>query len=230
VNRVRPGIKLVFLTPSRYQREVARKIMKVNRTKKPWSKEEIEILKKFYGKIRVEDILHLLPNRSRTAIRLKAKRLGLKSDLNILKPWFCLRKPNLSPEEWAYLAGIIDGEGSLSFFQARKGSRRFHHPMIKISNTNRDLIDWLKQRIGGRVYRRKKPRCKPCWTLTISGYTGTYNVLKGVLPHLVVKRRHAEILLQYADLARAGEPRGSKRMLKLVEEIMKLNAKGGGGN
>jgi hypothetical protein len=217
----------VFLTPSQQQRAIAREIMRENRTKKPWSVEEIEVLKKYYGKIRSEEVARMLPGRSTMSVRMKAIRLGLKSNLNLRKPWYSLRKLNLSSEELAYIAGFIDGEGEVSFFPVKKGGRRYWHPLIKISNTNAEVIEWLRTSIGGRIScTRKNERCKPCWTLTISGYTGTYYLLKKLLPYLIVKRRQAEILLYYADLAKGGEARSSEKMLKLVEEARSLNAKG----
>jgi hypothetical protein len=61
---------------------------------------------------------------------------------------------SLSREEIGYLAGLLDADGSIIIFK---------HPesqvlgvTIEISNTSVQLMFWLKENIGGYLYKLKK--------------------------------------------------------------------------
>lgn len=53
----------------------------------------------------------------------------------------------------AYLAGIIDGEGSIvvSKSTGKNGRNTCYQPFISVSNTEKSLIDWLYSTFGGTV-------------------------------------------------------------------------------
>lgn len=60
-------------------------------------------------------------------------------------------KTNYSVEDCAYLAGIIDGEGSIvvSKSPGKEGRSLCYQPFISVSNTEIGLIDWLHKTFGG---------------------------------------------------------------------------------
>ena len=82
---------------------------------------------------------------------------------------------HLSKEELGYFAGILDGEGCI--YKGR----------ILITNTSRELMEWLINRIGGR-YMQKKPvenhKITYAWSLRVSD---TRTLLKLVHPLLLIK-------------------------------------------
>jgi len=96
----------------------------------------------------------------------------------------------------AYAAGIIDGEGS--FFLGPAGRDRHVAMNLQVVNTNADVIRWLQRTFGGGMSqaRARSPRCKiPFhWMLTSRGVR---KILPAMLPYLIVKRRHAEIILAW---------------------------------
>ena len=51
----------------------------------------------------------------------------------------------LSETQKAYLAGIVDGEGCISF--CKIGS--FLYLGVSVANTNKPLINWLRTNLGG---------------------------------------------------------------------------------
>ncbi|MCR4300218.1 MAG: LAGLIDADG family homing endonuclease [Sulfuricaulis sp.] len=56
----------------------------------------------------------------------------------------------LSPEEAAYIAGIIDGEGTISLTRKHRGEHR--QLMVSISSTEKPLLKYVKKVIGaGRI-------------------------------------------------------------------------------
>jgi len=68
--------------------------------------------------------------------------------------------------ELAWLAGLFEGEGC-----CRKDSRS-NSPCLKISMTDRDVIEHAAALMDGRIYGpyfRKRPNRKPSWTAYVGG-------------------------------------------------------------
>jgi len=94
-----------------------------------------------------------------------------------------------------YISGLIDSEGSLNIIVDDENQRTY--AIVKISNTNENLIDWLKEKVGG--YKTTKTDngknltssrdAKPIHTLIIS-YDEAINLLKRINP------RHPEKVLK----------------------------------
>lgn len=107
---------------------------------------------------------------------------------------------NLSEIEKAYIAGIIDGEGSISF--VRSGSKRTHgryiYPYIRVANTDIILIDWLKLKIecGYSGYKNwpKKDKRKPVYHISWA-CSDAIKILKEITPYLVIKKIRAELVM-----------------------------------
>jgi hypothetical protein len=87
----------------------------------------------------------------------------------------------------AYLAGIIDGEGSIIFLNGR-----VDRPLILVTNTNPELIEWIKNTFGGLVYSHKqsKPR-KTKLEWKVYSIDGCLRILESVFPYLIIKREKA---------------------------------------
>jgi len=88
--------------------------------------------------------------------------------------------------ELAYLAGFVDGEGSITIF--RSGKR--YHLRFDIFNTNEDVLRWIQVTFGGCV-RRVTSRCKETWKPEFMWYVGQQqasDILSACLPYLKVKR------------------------------------------
>lgn len=94
----------------------------------------------------------------------------------------------------AYLAGIIDGEGSFSLHNF--GTHRFGCSLM-VGNTDPRMTEWLRERFGGTVRVEKKgERCKPCYRWKASAQD-LNAIITAVLPFLVIKRDRAELILAY---------------------------------
>jgi len=89
----------------------------------------------------------------------------------------------------AYLAGMIDADGSVRF---RKG-----RPFVAVYNTSRPLIDWLLATMGhGSVsYGNEGRERVMAWC--IQGARDVYALSTALLPLLIVKRGDAEAALAY---------------------------------
>lgn len=105
----------------------------------------------------------------------------------------------------AYLAGIIDGEGSIY--------SRNRNPHISVANTSRPLIDALAE-LGGHSHERDRKRSIGNKLRIISGEKAAI-LLRACLPFLIIKREKAEDALSvwsevsrnshvhFAEIARA---------------------------
>jgi len=110
-------------------------------------------------------------------------------------PLFPLRT-EWSVEELAYFAGVLDGEGSFSI----GGSSRshIHATQINVGNTDLRLLHWIVERFGGNVHveRRHNPAHAKIWRW-YSHVGNLDQMIRAVLPYLVIKREQAELVLAY---------------------------------
>lgn len=103
---------------------------------------------------------------------------------------------------WPYLAGILDGEGTVC---ANKRSQGDYQLQVAIYNTSATLMKWLIKHAGGRYYVRSyvswngKPG-KIHYMWMPSGKKNKEVFLLGVLPHLVVKTEQAKLAVEFLRL------------------------------
>ena len=90
----------------------------------------------------------------------------------------------------AYLAGIIDGEGSIML-------SKYHHsefpcPCISISSTDLELLEWIRDKIGaGRINRKKNyniDKHKTSYTYAVY-YDTAIDVMSKIEPYLVIVKK-----------------------------------------
>ncbi|MEB1808653.1 MAG: LAGLIDADG family homing endonuclease [Bacillaceae bacterium] len=101
--------------------------------------------------------------------------------------------------EAAYIAGIIDGEGTITLTRLHKNEYR--RPVITIASTDIELLTYLKSIIKGTITSKKNysPKIhKDSYTLTIKSKENVFYILEKVIPYLRVpmKKRRAEYLLK----------------------------------
>ena len=100
----------------------------------------------------------------------------------------------------AYLAGIIDGEGSI-YIQGRKRFKAISYfPRFQIVNTNKDLMQWIHKTFGGLIYDKCRKKHNPKWRPQIEWFTtrGLLDqLLPLIIPYLVSKKKHALIMVEF---------------------------------
>lgn len=130
-------------------------------------------------------------------------------------------KRNHTAVQAAYLAGIIDGEGSICISKSigKGGRSTVYQPIIGVSNTAKGLIDWLHDTFGGTrtEYTPKqtpKNARKHVWRWQVTGEDITY-ILKLIHPFSTIKIDEIEIMLEmratYVNRSEKGH-QGSKRI------------------
>ena len=120
----------------------------------------------------------------------------------------------MTETEKAYLAGFIDGEGSIGIYPDYRRNRNYRL-VLTVSNTNKEVIDWIAKVTEEQHSRQvkvkttkncpswqgEKDRWKDCYSIWF-GSGIAQKILKEVLPYIIVKKEQATIALQYP----VGEP------------------------
>jgi len=93
----------------------------------------------------------------------------------------------------AYIAGILDGEGSIMFV---KPTQRWQ---AKVGMTDEPVIRWLAS-FGGTVQLGSTPPPrKPTWTWAVARRRDLEHLLKATLPYLQVKREKALTAIAWCE-------------------------------
>jgi hypothetical protein len=120
--------------------------------------------------------------------------------------------------EAAYVAGIIDGEGSINL--TRMHTNELRRPCVSIASTDKELLIYIQSLIGGLINNKKNynpEKHKNSFTLTIKKKEDVFNTLKHISPFLRVeqkRKRSIWILEQYDQVT----PRNGKYNIELQKE------------
>ena len=103
----------------------------------------------------------------------------------------------MTSEEAAWLAGFIDGEGTISSYMAGK-NRAYKTWVISVPNTHRGSLDRCQEITGvGSVVMKKEAhgnrRTQYQWR--VNPKQDVASILDQILPYLIVKREQAEACL-----------------------------------
>ena len=116
----------------------------------------------------------------------------------------------MTPTERAYVAGIIDGEGSIEYIQRdrirhdRKGKpvHKVWNIRMEVPQVDGRLIDYLMETTGEghrdmkRFPDNDKWQDQHRWRL---GYRGVYRVLKQGHKYLIVKQEKSKLVIDHYD-------------------------------
>lgn len=185
--------------------------------KERWSPEEISVLREKYQVSPQEDLLKLFPGRTWREIAHKGSRIGLPR--KYLRPG---KVGSFSETEKAYIAGIVDGEGSITI----NITRCRWSPLISVINTYEELIDWLVPRFHVNKLKVKTlKRWKERYIINVWKTWDVITILEQIMPYLIVKKRNAELVLEFCKLKLfnlSGEP--TSRDYEILKEIRTLNS------
>jgi hypothetical protein len=132
----------------------------------------------------------------------------------------------------AYLAGLIDGEGYLSFQVAADRCR----PFLKVGMNDERTIRWIHKQFGGTVAIRKANEAlniEQHFTWQVYRRKELLLILPAVLNWLICKKLHATVVLEFCQRFAIGDrqPVSSddrQEMQKYVNFIHAINSKGVG--
>ena len=125
----------------------------------------------------------------------------------------------------AYAAGLLDGEGTVTFMH-HNSKASFRTPTVSLTSTTEALVDFMVKVFGGnkRVHKTYKAHHRKAWVWSVH-YNAALKCLRRTLPYLrePEKRRRAELLLAiYPALTRRNgryKPEEIRAKLKFEEEF-----------
>jgi hypothetical protein len=102
----------------------------------------------------------------------------------------------LSPTDAAYLAGLVDGEGTISL--TRRHARDQRQLVMSVANTEKQILDWILTRTGvGKITRKRisQQHHTPSYTYSV-GNRQALDLLEQIAPFLQsCKKERAELVL-----------------------------------
>lgn len=135
----------------------------------------------------------------------------------------------MEPLSVAWAAGFLDGEGcfNLGPSETRRGDRVWpsYRAYVKANQVVEAPIQKLHDLFGGRTWRRGTNTVtgKPVFEWQIQGGPDLRRVLPLLIPHLIVKKAAAELLLEFAQTIgrRAGRGGTPPKILIRRKQIYK---------
>ena len=141
----------------------------------------------------------------------------------------------MSPSEAAYLAGFIDGEGTITIWKARRKDQRGGYrlqPCLSVANTCLAALEAIQQMCGnGRLLQATNPHHpnhKPGYILKFSS-NQIRHILPQVRPYLLIKAKQADYVLEYLASCKKGRnvtDAMRENGHRLRDAVKALNARG----
>lgn len=104
---------------------------------------------------------------------------------------------------WSYIAGILDGEGTIRLQHQQARNPHLYSPMIVVTSVNRELVEYLQSRMNGwiRTYQPSSPNnnAQEAHTWSIQGRDNVRPILEAVGPFVIVKRPQVNLLLRFLE-------------------------------
>lgn len=143
---------------------------------------------------------------------------------------------NISETDKAYIAGLLDGEGSIGMFICNQKQllTPTYYLQVSITNTHKGVLVWLTALLGvGRLSEKLhgNKRWKRSYNWRLSGFAAG-KFLECVYPYLRIKRLQAEIGIKYTPTLQKYTQRHRLTLQErhqreqLYREMKRLNLKG----
>lgn len=118
-----------------------------------------------------------------------------------------------------YIAGLLDGEGTFTVRWNRRARSPSFQTYIAVSMTNEEVISLLSKilQVTYSCKLREKGR-RPYYMLRITTKHEIVMILEKLLPWLIVKREHAQIILEFIALKE--RKKFARKEIDIVKEIV----------
>ena len=138
----------------------------------------------------------------------------------------------ISDRDLAYAAGIVDGEGCISIVALRTGVRAHgvdYSLLFVVRMIDPSAVFFLKEMFGGGLsVQKNKPPRRPIYNWGLSTKPAS-RALKLLLPYLRVKKKQAELAIEFANYPQQIHPISKAefdRRTRLFQQLRQLNKRG----
>jgi Mor family transcriptional regulator len=124
----------------------------------------------------------------------RLKEFGIPRFNGRLKP-VSIKIPS-DPAVLAYIAGIIDGEGTIDIFHDGNKSQ-IMRPHMTVANTHIGMLKFLVKTIGGNYSKNSTPsHCKQCYHWSLYRASDILALTLAIQPYLIIKKEGAKRVIQ----------------------------------
>jgi|TARA_R100001079_G_scaffold104085_1_gene70454 hypothetical protein len=114
----------------------------------------------------------------------------------------------------AYLAGLFDGEGSVTYKQYLENRKTRPNPSLcwrlrlELAMTCKDTVEHIYKtlNVGWFGPRTVRPGCLPQWRWSVS-FRGAYEVAKLFIPHAITKKVKLQKIIDHYDQEKGNQRR-----------------------
>jgi len=135
----------------------------------------------------------------------------VQANAPFIESWFTMFGIENLPEwKLGYIAGILDGEGSILLL--RSSCRARIYPRVVVGMSDHVCVGTLQNITSvGHVYtvEYKKKNCKSIYTWNVQAVLEIYFLLKAVLPYLITKKERAKVMIDFVERRIQNIPQGS---------------------
>lgn len=113
-----------------------------------------------------------------------------------------MNKENL---DMAYIAGLMDGDGSFSIIKLNTKASPLYYPMLQFVNRSEAITSFLFDKFGGNCISTKGSTCKDgsqgrkSYRWRIRSLNNVKPILEKLIPYLKIKKERAQFLLNFIE-------------------------------
>jgi len=122
----------------------------------------------------------------------------------------------ITETEYAYLAGIIDGEGHIQPWVQYAAYGNSINVKVNISNKHLGVLEWIAERWGGFVTIHRDSKGHECFQLTIASKQLT-EMFRGILPYSIIKKTEVAASLRIRELIESNPSRNKVDLKSKLE-------------
>jgi len=156
-------------------------------------------------------------------------------NIPIKRPYTSYTNINLSETQKAYLAGYLDGDGSItiSMHKNKRNKRNLGlHYETSLISKHKWFIEELHKIIGGKIqsfiYEDSRSK-KEGYKIGFCNQTSALAFLKSVTPYLILKKKQAELMIKFLENRLEARREGGNNVIisdeswEMAHEIRRLN-------
>lgn len=147
--------------------------------------------------------------------------------MDAIYPWWFDQPLSLTSQEVGYIAGLVDGEGTIDIRRHKKDYKftaDMQVPRLRVGNTNRQVIEWLSAKLGGTISinrSNEKHGHKRAYNYSLENAKTLRWLLPQIIPCLIIKRGKAQELLAFIDTMKERAHANMSQAQKLRRQLEK---------